>query len=213
MVTAPAFHACSQRARPLPSSANQAAGPSRQEDHAARISGDDLGDGFDGGIGDNDLRGHESVAGAGRPGPLGMTLPALVVERAAFFLDGAEQPAHRREGRRLAGGRLAERRLPQHQGLGPGRRDAHHDARAAEAGECRQHRLRDIVRRRRGRRGRVARPVAPWLRQKVERERRNGRAPFLEEAEVDFAPGVRGGLCRGKGRTSLRPGWRNVGVE
>ena len=86
-------------------------------------------------------------------------------------------------------------------------------ARAADAGESRQHCLHDVVRGRAGRRGRVAHPVAPGSGQQIERKRRNGAAPFLQDAEIHLGPTCRGRPCGKNGTSRSGDCGRNAGIE
>ncbi len=107
----------------------------------------------------------------------------------ALVRDTVDQPPCGCEGRRLAARRAPDQRLPQQQGLGPLRRDLHHDSAAAGGGRGTEQALRVVVDRREDLR-RALRPGAPSLGQQVERERHRRRAAVLQEAGVDLGPRV-----------------------
>jgi general stress protein YciG len=115
--------------------------------HAARRGGQCVGEWFGGAVSQ-----EEEGLRAGR------------IAAAELLLQGGEQGAHRRQCRRLAARRAANQRLPQHQRLGPGGREADDGARAAEAGHRGQQGLRDVGAGRARADGRVGNPAAPWLR-------------------------------------------------
>jgi hypothetical protein len=120
------------------------------------------------------------------------------------LLDRAERPADRVQRRRLAGGRCADQRLPQHQRLGPGRFYAGPYADAGKARDRCQQRLHDVIRRGAGATGGVAHPVAPRLRQDIERDGREGRTGVFQQARVDLRPAVRCSDGRRLGRARAR---------
>ena len=199
-----------------------------------RIAGHDVGQRFDRGVRHDDLRRNEGTLEdrIGRLlrhgfalldgrlallGPLGehcLGLRGLRVVYALAFgvagaplvLDRIEQSARGHQGRRLAGRRGADRRVPQDQRLMPCRMDFGQDTGCRNCSNCRNQALHDVVDGRAGRLCGILRPRAPCRRQHLRRKWRNRAARALEQGFIDLAPGDR---CRRCGRWLpwLSPGW------
>jgi hypothetical protein len=123
-----------------------------------------------------------------------LATPAPASRRSSFSTAPSGRAIASQRGR-LAGGRRAHQRLPQHQQFGPGRFYAGPHARAGEARDRGQQRLQDVIRRGAGAAGGVAHPVAPRLRQDIEGDGREGRTGVYQQARVDLGPAVR---CSGR---------------